>query len=660
LLDVALLALAVGSMLLMHHPQVAYYGLLVIAVYALVWAVGEWLRKRPASAAKGIGLAAAGGLFGLAVSAYLYLPVWRYMKHSIRGAAPLFEKAGTASGLDWSYATAWSLHPLEALQFLVPGLFGLGGSAAPDRMLSLHNVVNYNLYWGWMPFTQSSLYMGILPLILAVVGGVMYWKRSVPVRWMVVASLAALVVSFGRFLPVFYGPLYYLLPYFDKFRVPSMILVVTAVGVSLLAAYGLVAIVTLFREPPDAKRVKRWRTLFGVLAGVAVLGLLIGAAGGRGPSAQSGWFIRPQELQAYGRQAQALVALRYAIFTKTLTTTSLILLFFSLAALGMTALKSAGRTLTNLLAGLVLLLTVVDLMVLDKRFIHPVQPREMSKLLASRPTVDWLKQRMADSAEPFRIFPMGNDFQTDYWMYHRIQSIGGYSAVKLRVYQDMLDYALLTKGQTAEPNWTVAGMMNARFILSTKRMPDQFETVYSEPGGGMNVYRNPKAMPRAWFVENVRQVTDPKETMGIVGSPGFNPKALALIDQPVDFPFEGADSLSKAIVPANTYQAFSFVIHTSSVKNGFLVVSEIWYPTGWTATVDGSPAPVIRTDYGLRGMPVPAGEHTIRFEYRSRAIQAGFLISEFALAAIAVVLLLELVRWLRSRRSGAGSESDAA
>ncbi|MFH0881585.1 MAG: YfhO family protein [bacterium] len=659
ILDIALLALAVGSLLLLHHPQIAYFGLLVIGGYALIWAIGEWIHRRPKIAAKGIGFMAMGGLLGLAVSAYLYLPVWQYMKYSIRGAAPLFAKVGTASGLDWNYATGWSLHPLETLQFLVPGLFGLGGSAAPDRLLNMQNAANYNLYWGWMPFTQSSLYMGILPLILAVVAAVLLWKKNAVVRWMAVAALAALVVSFGRFLPVLYGPLYYLLPYFDKFRVPSMILVITAAGVSILSAYGIEAILKSFQGSPEKPQMKRWRILFGTLAGVAVLGLIVGLAGGRGPSVQSGWFIRPQEIQTYGRQAQALVALRYVIFTKTLISTSLVLLFFSLAGWSMTVLKNSRKTMTGILAGLVLLLTAVDLMVLDKRFIHPVQPKEMSKMLAIRPTVDWLKQRQMTSEEPFRIFPVGSDFQTDYWMYHRIQSIGGYSAVKLRVYQDMLDFALLTKGQNGEPNWTIAGMMNARFILSSQRLPGGFEAAYAEPGGGMIVYRNPKAMPRAWFVENVRQVTDLKETIGIIGMPGFNPRTLAIIDQPVDFPFEGADSLSKAVMPAESFHPSRFTINTSSVKNGFLVISEIWYPTGWTATVDDSPVPIVRTNYGLRGVAVPAGEHTLRFEYRSQSIQAGFLISELALVIVAVMLLLEMVRWLRARREDQSTESDA-
>ena len=652
LLDIALLALAVGTLLLMHHPQIAYYGLLTIGIYALVWVIGELIHRRPKIAGRGIGLMAAGGVLGLAMSAYLYLPVWRYMKYSIRGAAPLMTQAGTGGGLDWNYATAWSLHPLETFQFLVPGLFGLGGSAQPDRMMNLKNAIDYNLYWGWMPFTQSSLYMGILPLILAVVAGVLLWKKSSVVRWMVIAGLAALIVGFGKFLPVLYGPLYYLLPYFDKFRVPSMSLVVTSAAVALLAAYGLVELLKAVNEAED-KKLRRWKILFGTLAGFAVLGLLVGASGGRGPSPESGWFIRPQEIQAYGRQAQTLIAFRYAIFAKTLISTSIVLLLFSVGGWLLASMKKSSSLIANVLIASILVLTAVDLMVLDNRFIHPVTRNELQKAVAARPTVNWLQQRQAESAEPFRIFPVGNDFQTDYWMYHHIQSIGGYSAVKLRVYQDMLDFGLLADKTNGIPNLAIAGMMNARYILSPRKMPVNYEVAYTEPGGGMFVYKNPLALPRAWFVGAVRQVSDLKETMGMIATSGFNPLALALIDQPIDFSFVGADSLSKALVPTESYKPYEFTIETSSAMDGFLVISEIWYPKGWSATLDGETIPIYRTDYGFRGVAVPAGEHEIHFVFHSVAISAGFTISRIALALIALLFIFTAWQefYKRSRQS---------
>jgi len=652
-IDVGLLALSIGTLFLLHHVQIAYYGALFAGFYVLVWAILKFFKDR-ITAIKGFGLFAAGGLLGLAMSAYQYLPVFVYQKHSIRGMAPLFAKAGTGTGLDWEYATSWSLRPLEALQFLVPGLFGVGGSMSPNRAMTPENITNYNLYWGDMPFTQSNLYMGIIPLVLAIIGAVYFWKRSDVVRWMTIASLVALVASFGKYLPIIYGPMYYLLPMFDKFRIPSMILVVMTIGVAVLAAYGLMGLVKFIRKSEDAPgSEKGFRILFGSLAGLSLLGILVAAVGGNGPSVESGWFIRAQEVQAYGRQAQALISLRYAMFTKSLMTASLILGLFSGTALLFTRWRDSGKMIAAAFVTIVILLTTVDLFQLDRRFMHTYPARKTFSSLDVRPTVTWLQAKQKELGEPFRILPLGNQYQNDYWMYHRIQSVGGYSAVKTRVYQDLADYALgISKGM---PNLKVAGLMNARFIVSAQELPGIIEKQYTEPGGGLFVYRNPFVLPRAWFVDSVEEVTDLQEAMNRISSEDFDPRSTAIVNQSVDFTIGGPDTLSKAVVPANAYHAKSMEIEASTPDTGFLVVSELWYPDGWRATIDGVPTQIYRTDYGFRGLVVPAGQHHIRMEISLAEVRAGFWISGISLFAIAG--LLGWSGWRELRRHPKGDAS---
>lgn len=645
-LDLPLFALAVGSLLLARHTQIAYYALLVSGVYALVYLIAGFIKKS-AGTLRALGLYAGGGVLGLLLSAHLYLPVYAYTKYSIRGMAPLMERAGSGGGLDWDYATNWSLHPLESLQFLVPGLFGVGGSMAPNRAMTLDNILNYNLYWGYMPFTQSSLYMGIVPLVLAILAAVLLWKHDTIVRWMTLAGGISLVVAFGRFFPVFFAPLYYGLPFFDKFRIPSMSLVVTTLAVAILAGYGIAELVRLARSSEEERAHKRLRILFGVLGGIALLGVIVGAAGGNGPGAGSGWFIRPQEAEAYGRQAQALITLRYHLFAKSLLASSLVLGFFSLAGFLAMRRKGGSKMLALVLVVVTLAVTTIDLFAVDRRFLHPVPSRNTDRALASRPTVDWLQSRLEDSKEQFRIFPLGNQFQSDYWMYHHLESIGGYSAVKTRVWQDLSDYALgISQGR---PNMVVAGMMNARYVVSPQPLPNAGPALYTEPGGGLQVYANPFAMSRAWFANSVMHVSNLKETMEVISGASFNPRELALVAEPLEGEVQPPDSAATALVPRETDLPSSLEIKTSNANDGFLVVSDLWYPKGWSATLDGEPVKIYRADYGLRGVYVPAGEHVIRMVYAPSEVKAGFLLSWVSLVAIVLILLWSGWVWYRGR-----------
>ncbi|GBE30204.1 bacterial membrane protein YfhO [bacterium BMS3Bbin04] len=646
LLELSLLALATAAMLLSMHAQIAYYALMVGGLYALVWFIREMLKDRR-TALRGVGGYAGGTALGLAISAFVYWPVYVFSQYSIRGVGPL-RAEGDAAGLDWSYATAWSLHPLESLQFLVPGWFGLGGSSSPDRLLTVDTAINYNLYWGWMPFTQSSLYMGIIPLLLTVLAGIWLWKKNGVVRWMGLAAVLAWVVSFGKFLPVLYWPLYQLLPFFNKFRVPSMALVITALAVSLLAAFGLAELVKrLIASREDEKLRKNLVRLFTIVLVVSIAAFAL-AAFYPGPMDT---FLKAGEDARYDAQTlQMLLEMRWQIFAATLLATA-----FTLAVFALTVRLSVRRKLAVLLPMVIIvaiIFTAYDLITIDKRFLHPVSDRALDNVLAESSTAQFLKQQYDNSKEPFRIFPIGNDFQNNYWMYHRIESIGGYSANKLRIYQDMLDYALYSN--QGMPNLNVAGMMNAAYLVSQQQLPDPFHLVHSDENAHSYVYENPLVMPRAWFVDSVVVAEDADEMMEIITEMQFNPVKFAVTLENVDVVPVGGDSTRYATVPNDLFTPHSFTVKTSNSEPGFMVLSEMWYPQGWYAELDGDPVEFIRSDYCLRGLSVPAGEHTITVRYDAPEIKAGTTVSVFALLITLGLLLFSGVRVFLKRRDSAG------
>ncbi|MDP8207852.1 MAG: YfhO family protein [Candidatus Electryonea clarkiae] len=639
LLDISLLGLAVAAQMLSLHFQIVYYTLLVIGGYAIVWFVKNILKDKIV-ALKGIGCFSAGGILGLGLSFFLFLPVYIFMKFSIRGAPPLKGIASDSGGLDWTYATNWSLHPLETLQFLVPGLFGLGGSAPAGRGLSEATALNANLYWGWMPFTMSSLYMGIIPLILAIIAVFLLWKKNGIVRWMAISGFLAVIVSFGRFLPVLYGPMYHYLPFFAKFRVPSMALVVTAAAVPILAGFGLAEVLSkieVIRENESLRKV--WSRIFLIISYITGFAVLFALFYGKGPDAESSMFIKGGELQSYDPQTlEMLVRYRWVIFTKSLLHTSLFLQGFSISGWALVNWKHSLKFSIIAFAGIAVLLTIIDLNLVDKRFIHPVSAREFNRAMAATPAVQFLKDMTESSEEVFRVYPLGSELESNNLMYHRVQSIGGNSAAKLRIYQDFLDYALGQGKQGQKQNLKIAGMMNAKYLMVRGIMPEEFEEVFADTSTRQMIYKNPYALPRAWFVNEVRFIEDPEALMDELIQPDFDPSKVALLSEEPDFVLNNTDTTNLAIVPTETYGAHKFVINTTTSEESFMVVSEIYYPGGWRAFVDGKETKIWRTDYGLRGVVVPAGEHIVSMEFELPELRSGNAISVTALIIILVLI----------------------
>ncbi len=642
LLELSLLALATAAMLLSMHAQIAYYALLVGGCYALVWFIREMLRNR-AMAWRSIGGYAGGTALGLAISAFVYWPVYVFTKYSVRGTGPL-RTEGDAAGLDWQSATDWSLHPLESLQFLNPGWFGLGGSLPPDRMLTVDTAIGYNLYWGWMPMTQSSLYMGIIPLVLAVLAAVWLWKRSGVVRWMSIAAVLAWVVSFGKFLPVLYGPMYYVLPFFNKFRVPSMILVVTALGVSLLAAYGLAELVKrILASREDEQQRKKLSLTFTIMLVVAIVGFAI-AAFYPGPMDT---FLRAGEESSYDAQTlQMVLELRWEIFTFTLLATSFILAIFALAV--RFALKPRLAFLLPTAIAIAIVFTGHDLLTIDKRFMHAVPERAMQNHLAAGSAVRFLQQQRDTQPEPFRVFPVGNEFQNNVWMYHRIQTIGGYSPNKLRIYQDLLDYAFYN--DQGLPNLSLSGMMNARYLIARQELPPSFTLSHADETTRTWIYDNPFAMPRAWFVDEIEIAENPDAAMTAIADPAFDPLEVAILLAEPEFMPVPRDTTRMAIVPREDFSPHGFSVELANEQPGFLVLSEIWYPQGWTAELNGEPVEFVQTNYVLRGLPVPAGNHTLTVRYDPPEIAAGFAVTRVALLITLALLGFSIFQFVRPRK----------
>jgi hypothetical protein len=619
----AFLAGAVALLAWANHPQVVFYGLVVGFLYGISVLVvekrvagrGYWLRLA------GYGLAAAALAAGMATEPFL--AVREYAPWSIRGAAAV---GSNGAGAGWDYATAWSFHPRELVALLFPGWFGLQGET----------------YWGPMPFTQSTHYFGVAAVVLAVFG---LARARGPRRWIWGGiSLFVLFVGFGRFLPLVYGPMYHLVPFFNRFRVPSMIYSVlplclafpVAAGLDALLAAPGVAVGAAGRAAGGAKRkgaasastpaaTSRSLLMIGAVLLVLWAVLALGAGGAlSGPNA----LLRPEEV---GRldpgRVQVLQGGRLSLLQQSVAH-GMIVLLLGLGVLALRRVRAAAPWI-GLLAGIVI---VGDVVLVGRSFYH-VEPRAAARDSLPLPRAcDFLaRQPGTFRILPWDPTPYSTFFRSNAFGLVRLESIGGYQTARLRAYADLLDANLISRP-------AVLSMLNVRFVLSPARIDGIGAPLHESDGF---VYPWPDSLPRAWAVRKAEPVAAFSALKRRFESDSFRPGETALV-----YPGQGPSRVdfASARVTLSGRGPGSLRLRVDAEGDAFVVVSEMTFPPGWTATVDGRPATVHRVDHVLMGVEVPAGGHDVAFTMRAPGRLRGTRVSRFsavltlALAAAAISL----------------------
>lgn len=611
----ALLGLALGLQLLRGHPQIAYYGLLMLGLLVLVEFVAMLRRRVPrrefgrlaAGMVAGIGL-------GFGLSAVLLLPVQAYAPVSIRGATE-------AGGVAYQYATNWSLSPSEIATFYLPSAAGFGEGT----------------YVGGMPFTNFPNYLGQAALLFGVAA--LLLLRGRVLVYLSLLVLASLAVSFGRNASFFYDLLYNYMPYFNKFRVPVMILVLLQLGASVVAGLGLSALwkqlpaTCAWGREPSRADVQRF-----FVAAVACAILLGGIAQpwGDALATRVGTNPRlPQEARGvYAAVARGLLkgdGLRIAV-----------LLVSSAAAV----LLLWRRRLPADAAGAVLVaLAVFDLGVVDRRMVQPqhtwpgLASRTAPARAAAAGSADvarWILEQPRSDAAPPRILPPGAGFMNNEWMRHGIASAGGYHPAKLSRFETLVD----TRRQTLDPR--LADLFGVRwFVLSEPA--GQAVPAYEGPGGV--VYENPNAMPRAW-VTGRYEVLEGGDCGAVLRAPDFDVTGSVILERR---PEPEPDPAAAGTARITSFGANRLEVDVTASAPALLVVAEAYHPD-WRARVGGEARPVYAADCVLRAVPVPAGVSKVTLEFTSPELRTGLAVT---LVSLALVLGFLIYGVAAPRRRGA-------
>lgn len=606
--DLGLLALAGGFQMLRGHVQIAFYTWLAVALIAAV----EWIAtlRRPGAIAAltlraaGVGAAAA---LAFGIAGFFNLPLRDYARHSIRGG-------GADGGVGMTYATQWSLSPLEIPSIAVPSWAGFGGQ----------------LYWGGMPFTDyPNAFVGIVTVLFALLCFAAPGRPKTPRVLALVLAVMALLVSFGHHFPL-YGFLYDHFPLFNKFRVPVMIVLLFQIAAALGLAWGWSAVIT---APPPAKKGSPPAMLDRILL---ILGALIAAKFVIGVLGASAWESGYAKLatQTHPGYPPEAARLAYAAWVSDLARACLI----GLAALGAAWLVRRGR-LTPALASI----AILGLLMFE---LWPVSGRVM------KPTIGELARRDADvgrddaveffeKAGPpgtFRILPLA-EFQSNRFAGFRIASLGGYHAAKPRLFQDFFERDLPN-----QPLWL--RLLNVRYLVTPQPLTDVPPFLREVQRGASVIYEMPAALPRVSVLGAYRVVSPDTAILDSVAAGSSDAALFTYLDRDPRLtlgPTAGAE------VRLTRYGLNDLAMEVTTPGPALVRIADAWYPD-WVATVDGKPAEILRADYLLRAVAVPSGTHTIAMRFVSPAVRRGLWLS---ISSLAVVLALIGIGLWRSRRKPA-------
>ena len=610
LLPFFVFALAMTLQLRSNHPQVTYYFLYLLGFW---WIYDSWIAYKKDEIMDWLqrtGVAFGAGILAMLCSVDLYWRMYDYAQHSIRGGSSL--DAAQGSGLSLEYAFSWSQGVGELLTLIIPGLYGGSSGEA---------------YWGPKSFTSGPHYFGAIAFVLALIG-LFHYRKKLKYLFFGVGTLTMLF-SLGYHFPLLNEFMFKYIPYFNKFRTPEMWLIVTIFCFSILAVYGVEA---LFNIAQSHK--KSLNDLFLPLGIALGLGLIFTLGSDALLS-----FEKPGEMQRYAQQVaqqnnvspdNPRVQQRVQQFINTKVkpkrkemaagdATRYLILVLLAGGLIVAFLKrkiSKGYLLVGLL-----LLVAYDMLRVDGRYVKE------ARMVSDRIEAEQLIQQQQQPADrfimknidsekgwPYRAYPlMSNPFNNAIPAYF-YPSIGGYTGVKLGYYQDMVDNFLTNdRGNPTINKQThaILDLLNVKYISIGQQLPfPGYTEVFNQ--NGQYVYSNDDVLPKAFFVPSVTTVEGPHEAIEQMKSADFRPANQAVVE--TDASIKSAVD-STAEVSVSSYSAKTIELKTSSTQDGFVVLSEIYYADGWEATIDGEPMEIYKTNFVLRGLKVPAGNHTITMTF---------------------------------------------
>ncbi len=644
-----LTAVAMSLEIMAAHPQMTYYLMLLVAVLGLVYFIDFYKKKELPHFFKATGLLIAAVLLSIGVNGASLMTTKEYADWSIRSESELTIKPdGTKKerkGLSKEYITEYSYGKMETFNLLMPRFMGGGntedfGTDSKAYTYALEKgippgqareFVRYlPSYWGDQPIIAAPAYVGAVIVFLAFLGLFLVKRRAK--WWLVGGILLSLLLSWGKNLGFLTDFMIDYFPLYSKFRAVSSMQVILELCIPIL---GILTLAYLFKKETLAQQQKSTEKLiYYCTAGfVAVILILLAFKSSLFDfNGVSDDYYRYQYSQTIlGAEFMEIIKQDRAGFVNKDGFRAIILIVLTAGVL-IAFLKRKLKE--NVVIFLIAALLLFDLISIARRYVNTEEFVSKAQFEYPYRTLQVDKQILQDKGH-YRVFEPRlrlNNSRTAF--FHN--TLGGYHAAKPRQFQELYDFYLdyERKFEVTERNINILNMMNVRYIIK------DLEGEQDQDGAGAIALKNPYPNGNAWFINKVNFVeTGDDEMLSLYGLDTRNEVVFrsSQVEEGVINDTYGKDSLAN--IELVNYKPNDLKYVSENSENGFAVFSEIHYPYGWNAYVDGKLVPHYRVNYVLRGLEVPAGKHTIEFKFEPTIVEKGITISLISYIVLFLLIL---------------------
>lgn len=673
----ALTGIAAALQIGQNHLQVTYYTFIAIGLMSIFYGVRWIMQKQFKHLILSAGLVIVAIVCGALVNSVLLGTTYEFSKETIRGGSVLASEksANDKNGLNPSYALSYSMYKTEPFVMMFPFIYGGNSgfsqvgeenSKAVEAYREIPNNINavvqqsngqipagavqqisqgvaqnlqgvMDIYWGGIGSTAGPAYSGAIICFLALLGFAVLDNKH---KWWILATcILTFMMSWGSYLIGFNTFLLNNLPFYNKFRAPSMIIIVPTLLFAMMATLTLQQFISYTNKELIWKKYKQGLIIAGSAIVVALLIYFSAdftSAGDKETLKQIASIQDATQKQFIEPSAKAIINGLKEDRKSVMLNDIMRSLGFILVAAVMLFLAVKKRIHYGVTTAVIGLFAFIDLMTINVKYLNSetyLEPKEQS---AEFPKSAADEQLLKDTSF-YRVYDNTNGPHTAYnagalrSYYHK--SIGGYNPAKLSIYQDLIENQLYNF-----PNcMPVINMLNTKYVIQ----PTQ--------GGSEEVIQNPANLGAVWFVKTIKYVNGPKAAMDALTT--FNPKDTAIVEESFKANIPTAPQFDSTATISLINNDNDVVNYTSqSNSNQFAVFSEVYYNKGWKAYIDGKEAPIVKVNYVLRGLSVPAGKHDIKFEFKPASFYTGEKVAMFASALIWLALLGAIWQSIKSRK----------
>ena len=641
----------VGIQIATTHIQINYYTVLLIGIIVLVELIIKFKNRDISHFIKATLILILIGLLAVLPETKKLWSTYEYTKYSIRGDQVLeSKKDGNKDGLEKDYALSWSYGKMESFTFLIPNFNG-GATVPFDKNTKIYEQLTQNgvqpqtaeaiakstyAYWGSQPSTAAPVYFGSIIMFLFILG--IFIIKDKYKWWIIAATVFSILLSWGNNFEVLTNIFFNYFPMYDKFRTVSMILVVANVMVVLMA---FLVLKEIYQGNINKDQLKK-PILYSleIVGGVLLIFILFGGAIFNFESNNDLALIN--QLQASNWPSNLINVYKSAVQEDRLAmlrSDSFRSLIFILLATGTLYLFINKKIKNEYFIAALGILILVDLWGVDRRylksdnFITAREEKNQFKLTSAD------SQILQDKSLDYRVLNLTrNPFADAYTPYFH-KSIGGYHGAKFRRYQDLIEYQISPSIQNiARTLNSQEGQARIEEVLSKQNVINMLNTKYIILSENY-VLPNYHVYGNAWFVKNHKLVNTANEEMQLIGTENLN--ETAIIQNEFKDKISSVDAIGDSLsgnIRLKSYKPNQLVYESNSESRNIAVFSEIYYPEGWNAFIDGEKADHFRVNYILRAMVIPEGNHEIEFRFEPNSYIAGKKIS--LISSIIVILLV--------------------